>query len=201
MERTKITVGYTHTHNLGDYSNARPSIMIEAVLSEGDDPEAVKMTLHDEAVAYVHEAIDQALEASNQPARYSSAPRYTVMATRAVTVGDWSQRVKHTPPEPLVAVVPDAQARILRPADTTTFWHTVRTGLREVHALREASTWVAEHPGARIVACLDGDLTRLPLWALEAIPQPTPTPTPENVGPMFGDDPDDGDYDGEDNSE
>ena len=185
MERTKITVGYTHTHNLGDYSNARPSIMIEAVLDEGDDPEVVKAALHSEAVAYVHEAIDQALEVSNQPARFSSAPRYTVMATRAVQVGGWNQRVTHTPPELLVAVVPDVEARVLRPAGTTTYWHTLRTNLREVHALREASAYAAEHPGTRTVACLDGDLTRLPLWALEVIPEPPAART----APMFGDDP------------
>lgn len=174
MQRTKIVVSYTHTHNLGNYSNVKPGITIEAALDEHDDPAVVTAALHSEAVGYVHEAIDQALERDGQRAHFSGEPRYQVLYTETMTRGGWRDRVKLAPPEQLVVIVPQ-EVQALRPGTHESWWSSVQSRVRLVHAHAIAARHIAEseHP-YRLVVLVDGDLTRLPLWALEAPPEPAP---------------------------
>lgn len=81
MRIETITVSYGMTQSLPKYSNVKPSITLTGVLAEGEDREQAKAALLDEARAFVHEAIDVALEASDRPAKYSAEPRYEVRRT------------------------------------------------------------------------------------------------------------------------
>lgn len=76
MQITKIVVGYGRTHSLPDYCNVKPSITIEAALSEGDDPEAAKAELQRLAQAHVEEECDLALEEAGRKAHFWQGPRF-----------------------------------------------------------------------------------------------------------------------------
>lgn len=191
MQRTKIVVGYQHTRNLGNYSNARPSITIEAVLDEGDDPEVVKAALHSEAVAYVHEAIDQALELDGQPATFSGEPRFRLERTADVAFGAWNERRRVvSPPEKLLVILPVGIKLRDNSGDNKSWWtsqggnwHKMR--FAAIHNVADA--WMVDEPGYRLIDCSDGDLSRLPAWSLEAPidpgpPAPTPVADPSDLG-------------------
>jgi hypothetical protein len=173
MERTRITIGLSLTYNLGNYSNARPSIEIEAALNAGEDVEAAKARLRDECRAYVEGVIDDALEADGQRARFSADPRYKVLASTVVTVGDWNNRVKHAPPERLVVIVPDS-AQALQPPSARGWWRTMEDGMRLGHAQRVAARYLDANPGYRLLDEAPLSIAQLPLWATELVPEPAP---------------------------
>ena len=81
MRITQITASWQETVSLGNYSNVKPSISLTATLDEGDDPAAWKAALMNEARTFVQEQVDAALEANDQPAKYSLEPRYDVRYT------------------------------------------------------------------------------------------------------------------------
>lgn len=180
MQRTKIVVGYQHTHNLGNYSNARPSITIEATLDEGEDVEAAKAQLAAEARAYVHEQIDQALEHDGQPAKFSTEPRFRLERTVDATFGGWNEpRRTAAVPERLLVILPVGMSLKLRDTggDTKTWW-TSQGGdwhkMRLASIRRVAAEWLEAEPAYRLIDCSDGDLSKLPAWALELPVDPGP---------------------------
>lgn len=79
MQITKITVHYGRTQSLPDYCNVKPGFSFEATIEPGDDPEAVRAFLSDQAKAATFEECDRALEANGIPAKFSEAPRYDAL--------------------------------------------------------------------------------------------------------------------------
>lgn len=69
----QITVEYTCTYNLGNYSSVKPTVTITAELSEDDDPELVILDLQEQARQAVHEEIDAALVANGRLAQFKRA--------------------------------------------------------------------------------------------------------------------------------
>jgi hypothetical protein len=79
---TEIRVSYQTTANLGNYSNIKPALDLTAVLEPGEDPEAAIAGLMAQCRAYVHREVDEALEAEEQPAKYSTEPRFDLRICR-----------------------------------------------------------------------------------------------------------------------
>lgn len=96
MRITQVTINFTETCNLGDYSNTKPSIEIQALLEAGDDVHAVIDELVTTAQAVIHEKIDAELERVDKPVKYSTDPLYDVI---------YSSRTN------LVAIVPAGPAQ------------------------------------------------------------------------------------------
>lgn len=66
-----ITIEYTYTFNLGNYSSVRPAVTLTADLTEGENVEAVTKTLQDQARAEVEKEIDLTLtQQGRQPHFY-----------------------------------------------------------------------------------------------------------------------------------
>src|SRR5262245_34880619 len=79
MKPTSITVSFGRTQSLREYSNIKPAITLSADLEDGDDPEACRAELLEQARTFVEEQIDLALEADGTPAKFSTAPRYKIL--------------------------------------------------------------------------------------------------------------------------
>lgn len=89
MRITQITVNFTETCNLGDYSNTKPSVELTATLDAGDDVQAVLGELVATAKSVIHDKIDDELERVDKPPKYWSGERYDViysMTTRFVAI-------------------------------------------------------------------------------------------------------------------
>lgn len=153
MKITQITVSYGETQSLPEYSNVKPNLTLTAVLDEGDVPEQIERQLWHYAKEGVHAQIDLALEASGKAARYSTDPRYQVMATYR---DSYSRRGKPALPL-LVVILPNELS--LDDRFVHTGWPENRK-LRYEHAQRLAAE-VAVDRGAQIVDCSDGDLSTL----------------------------------------
>lgn len=183
MQRTKIVVTYQRTHNLGNYSNVRPSISIEGTLEESDDPEVVKQQLRAEARAFVHEVIDEALESEGQAAHFSNEPRYRLAYTVEETyLGSGFDRGRHgkaRAPERLLVIVPQP-IRLHRDDNPGRQWwgdpYGPSSKLRLSHARQAAADWLTDHEGYRLIDCSDGDLSKISAWALEEPRAPEPEP-------------------------
>lgn len=76
MQITQVTVGAGATQSLPDYCNIKPSLTLTATVETGDDPNVVIANLAEQAIAYVHEQIDDALESTGKSPRYTTAPLY-----------------------------------------------------------------------------------------------------------------------------
>lgn len=164
MKITEVRVEYGTTQSLPEYSNVKPSLALTAVLSDGDDPETVKAALLDQCRAFVHEQVDQALEAVGRAARYDACPRFQVLI--AMTRGTY-ERDRPVPP-PTIVILPDEhQGRI--EGYVHAFWEGSRK-LRYANALKRA-TEKAEKDGLNLVDCSDGDLSRIPG---PVVPEPEP---------------------------
>lgn len=61
MQIKQITVTYSYTFNLGNYSSIRPEVSLTADLAEGDEPEQARRELLQTAQAQVEESIDHEL--------------------------------------------------------------------------------------------------------------------------------------------
>jgi hypothetical protein len=185
MKKTTITVSFARTQSLGNYSNVKPSIVIGAELDEGDDAEAVKAQLLAEAQAFVYEAVDQALEDDEQAAKFSKEPRYRLGVTsESVWVarkGQLSREKKVEAPERVLVLLPDAMR--LDDGEGRAWWsepYGPSRHLRLAHARRAADDYLRNRgSGARLIDCADGDLSRIPAWAMSAPPEPEPEPQPE----------------------
>lgn len=79
MPVREVTVEYTITQNLGDYTNVKPSVRLVLDVPEGEAcaPDVLE-ELMAQARATVQAEVDAALEANDRPARYSDEPRYDV---------------------------------------------------------------------------------------------------------------------------
>ena len=79
---TEVTASWTETANLGNYSNVKPSLTLTAQLAEDDNPHIVAEQLLLTCRAQVQDLVDQALESMEEPARYSTDPRFDVWSTQ-----------------------------------------------------------------------------------------------------------------------
>jgi hypothetical protein len=193
MQRTRITVTYQRTHNLGNYSNVRPSITIEAIPDEGEDVEAIKAALMAEARAFIHDVIDEALEGEGQPAKFSDEPRYRLSyTTTELHVGDWGSRTKLTAPERLLVLTPAAINPHKDGREAGRTWWSEPWGVpnkaRLAAARQAAAEWLEEHEGYHLIDCSDGDLSRIPAWVMEEPKAPAPPAQPETVTARAHDD-------------
>lgn len=183
MQITEITVSYGRTQSLEAYCNVRPSITLRATLDEGEDPEAARQQLLAEARAIVYEEVDQALEDDGKAAKYSAEPRYRLYITsEAMWVGRdrWGGRTtKVDAPERLLVLAPN-DAR-LDAGDAPTWWNRpygASSKLRMSHARRRIAEYLKENAEFRLIDCADGDLSRIPQWAMSPPPEPEPEPEP-----------------------
>lgn len=89
MRITQITINFTETCNLGDYSNTKPSVELTAILDAGDDVQAVLGELVATAKGVIHDKIDDELERVDKPPKYWQGDRYDVIyshTTRFVAI-------------------------------------------------------------------------------------------------------------------
>jgi hypothetical protein len=204
MQIKTITVRYGRTQSLEQYSNVRPEITIGAELDAGEDPEGVKAQLLAEARAFVEEAVDEALEVDGRGAKFSREPRYRLALTaEEIYRGGWNNRNKITAPDKLLVLLPQRVNPNANDFPGHVWWsepYGPSSKLRLAHAQRAAAQWLAEHQGYRLIDCSDGDLSKIPEWALVAPPDPDPAPAlvardPDDLGDDLDRD------DGEDNSQ
>ena len=176
MNITSITVSYNRTQNLENYSNVRPGLTLTAELDEFDDPDDIRQQLLCQARGFVEEACDQALEAEGQAAKFSNEPRFTVWSVAA----RYSHRTERLiPPEPLIIITSDAIP--LAPQEAGRNWAaSLRHGLR-VGRAREVAVAEAHKRLVRLIDCSDGNLGRIPPWAIAPVSEPTPEAAPEPI--------------------
>ncbi len=79
MRITQVTVDFTETCNIGDYSNTKPSIELTAVLDAADDVHVVIEDLVTLAKGVLHEKIDEELELVGRAPKYWAGPRFNVI--------------------------------------------------------------------------------------------------------------------------
>ena len=185
MILTHITISYSRTHSLGNYSNVKPSASLTVEIEETDDLNAVKAQLLSGVKTIVEAEIDAALEADDQPAKFSPEPRYRVLITSETLWLDgprWGQGARKVKaPQRLAIIVPQA-ATI--PQETASAWFgCVARDLRLAHALRRAASYADSDRQTiyEIIDCADGDLSRVPAWVWqppEALLPPEPEPEP-----------------------
>ena len=172
MKITQITVSYGETQSLPEYSNVKPNLTLTATIDEGDDVAAVEAELWALVKAHVHEQVDLALEGSGKAAKHSTEPRYQVLRTYHEY-----HRPKDAPPQPpIIAVVLPNEMTLDKETFGTRFvsagYGSDNRKLRYTHAMSVAREVVDNEPGALIIDCSDGDLTRL----AAALPPPAPQP-------------------------
>lgn len=179
MPLSKVIITYGLTQSLPDYCNVRPSITLEYTLEPGDDPYSVRADLIGEARAQVRELADQALEDAGRPARFSTEPRYAVVtSTPPNTYNGWG-KVKKTPPERAVCVVPANQEAMVREWGYMGGGIYPSDGLRWSHALRLAQEFLVVQADRgieyRLIECrTPDDLRHIP-----RAPEPEPEEQPE----------------------
>lgn len=139
----EINVTYGLTQKTVEYSNARMDITIGASAPNADAARALIDVLTAQASRVVHEAVDQVLEANDQPAIYSDQPRYDVLR--------WS--FQFDIPTVYVLVPHDAWPTPPWPQSQS---YSVRwRGIR----LAAARAYLAGKQAAQVIDCADGDLT------------------------------------------
>lgn len=143
MRITRITLNFTETCNLGDYSNTKPSLELMADLEPGDDVQVVISQLSDIAKGTLRAKIDEELEQVRRPAKYSTEPRFDLF--------------KGTQNEyPFVAIIPTQLEHDFGPvrAYRTSRGDRYAVAAKEAAGIAEANNW-------HLFDCRDGDLTNL----------------------------------------
>ena len=135
MNITSVTVSYSRTHSLPGYSNIKMGMSLTAEVAEGESALKVEQFLLDHAKIVIHEQIDTALVAADEPAVYSTDPRFDVA---------WH-----------------SGAFVIVPTGALDKAACYNAGLRLAHALRRAAELGAYHHDP-VVDCSDGDLSKLP---------------------------------------
>lgn len=79
MRVTKITVSYAETHSFGNHHNVRPSVTYEADVGAYSAVSASTRELARDAVLYVRELVDDALEKNGYSPAYNAGNLYRVM--------------------------------------------------------------------------------------------------------------------------
>lgn len=143
MKITRVTLNFTETCNLGDYSNTKPSLELTADVEYGDHILDVIQGLADMAKTALRTKIDEELELVGRPAKYSTEPRFDLFRG---TQGEY----------PFVAIIPTRLEHDFGPVRA---YRTSR-GVRYAAIAKEA-TEVAEANNWHLFDCRDGDLTRL----------------------------------------
>ncbi len=155
MQITEVRASWTETANLGNYSNVKPSHSLTATLEPGEDAELAERELMRRCRTFVQAEVDEALEAEDKPAKYSTEPRFDV-------------RMRSYHGGHLVLIVP-AGTRIDKSST-----HGYGRGFRLAHARRYAARQSAELSDdarpSHVVDCSDGDLAPA-LAAIEAADQ------------------------------
>jgi hypothetical protein len=172
MQITQITVSYGETQSLPEYSNVKPNLTITATLDAGDSPGEVELLLWNQAKAAVREQIDQALEASGRPAKWSEEPRYQVLRTYW---NQWDHRGETKPPQ-YVIIAPD-EIKLDRGAYAQRLIGD-SSKLRLGHAQKVAAELLGDKDeGYTLLDCSTGDLTALDvaIGAPESNPDVAPT--------------------------
>ena len=126
MRISEITICFTETCNLGDYSNTKPSVELKAVLEPGDDVGAVVAQLTRTAKSVIHDKIDEELELASKPVKYFQGVRYDVIYASRTGI---------------VAIVPMGSVRQLDGG----FYHAAR-GIRYAAAVRVAEQQLDQMP-------------------------------------------------------
>ncbi|MBX3058283.1 MAG: hypothetical protein KF770_17610 [Anaerolineae bacterium] len=164
MEINQITITYSRTQSLGNYSNVKPGCTLTATLQPGEPLAAAAIDLLETAKAIVHEEIDAALEADgSQPMFYGGplfAARYS--STRGLVV-------IHPAGDDLPA------AQNWRDSDR---WHVLRRAVRPETARRDAEHHAAGN-NMLLLDCSDGDYGRIPG------PGPEPLWRVKDLEPLF----------------
>lgn len=142
MRITQITINFTETCNLGDYSNTKPSIELTALLDAGDDVYAVVDSLTNTAKGVLRDKIDDELERVNRPVKYFDGPRYDVLYGSEYRC---------------VAIVPHGYRPPSSSDYSRTSLSTVVSGVRYLAALRRADQQLTmmPHP-CRLFDCRSG---------------------------------------------
>ena len=149
MQITKISIHQSYTFNLGDYSNIKLAISIEAELGEGNDFEQICQELQTLAREKVHEEIDHELERMGRTPEFYDGPLYS-----AIKCGD----------EKIILIVSESQR-----ADLPGYWPRLPT-LRGRHRLERIKAICQEDPlGYQIIDVSDGDFTNIPIVELFTI--------------------------------
>lgn len=79
MRIVKVSVNVSRKVSLPEYSNVSFSLGMEADIAEGEDAFVLMDTLRKDAVAYVEEQCNQALEREGQPAKFYEGELYDVV--------------------------------------------------------------------------------------------------------------------------
>ena len=143
MRITRVTLNFTETCNLGDYSNTKPSIELTADVEYGDHILDVIQELADMAKSTLRTKIDEELEQVGRPAKYSTEPRFDLF--------------KGTQNEyPFVAIIPTQLEHDFGPVRAYRTSRGDRYGVaaKEAAGIAEANNW-------HLFDCRDGDLTNL----------------------------------------
>lgn len=146
MQIVQVSVEYSRTWNLGNYSNVKPGIVITAALADGESSAEAMDDLQRRAREHVEQVIDQALEQQGDAPEFFTGPRYDVILARDAK---------------LVAVIPSGLQRHM--PGTWAKLPAVVSRFRHIKALEA----VTGYDQCRLVDCADGDMSRLPL--LEAL--------------------------------
>lgn len=78
MRLTHVKVEYGCTQNIGDYSNVKPSIVIEADLEEGDSAKKTIDKLVGQALEQMHAIVDDEMENVGMKPRYYDGPLFHI---------------------------------------------------------------------------------------------------------------------------
>ncbi|MGE3487932.1 MAG: hypothetical protein AB7L09_24695 [Nitrospira sp.] len=147
MRITQITLNFTETCNLGDYSNTKPSIELTALLDAGDDVQVVIDELVTRAKSVIHDKIDEELEKVDRAPKYWKGDRYDVI---------YSLRTN------MVAIVPQASISQLDGG-----FYSAADGVRYEAARGRAKGRARDNRDVRVFDCADGDLTELIAYTTE----------------------------------
>lgn len=147
MRITQVTLNFTETCNLGDYSNTKPSIELTALLDAGDDVHVVIDELVATAKSVIHDKIDEELEKVDRAPKYWKGDRYDVI---------YALRTN------MVAIVPQDSIAQLDGG----FYHAGR-GVRYEAAKGRAKERARDNRNARLFDCADGDFTELVAYTTE----------------------------------
>lgn len=81
MRITQISINFSETCNLGDYSNTKPAIELTAQLEATDDPVTVLQELIGLAKEHLHKEIDKELSIVGRELKYYKGPKFAAVAS------------------------------------------------------------------------------------------------------------------------
>lgn len=156
MEINQITITYSRTQSLGNYSNVKPGVTLTATLQPGESLTAAAIDLLKTAKTLVHEEIDAALEADGSQPMFCAGPLFAV---------------RYASKRNLVVIHPAGDdlppAQNWREHDR---WHVLHRAVRPETARRDAEQHAA-NTNMLLLDCSDGDYGRIP-----GLPDPGPEP-------------------------